>query len=501
MKTIKIVLSSGIAMLSAVGMAQKTPNVIIVLADDLGYNDPSCYGNKDYTTPNIDRMATEGMRFTQGYTPAAVSTPARYGLLTGRYPWRTFLKYGVVSTSPSMIEKDRYTIGKLFQEYGYRTACIGKWHLGFNEEKEGKGNARFLDFNKPITVGPNQLGFDYSFILPVGHFAPPIIYIENDRILGYDPNDPFYVKKGGIWDQNVEGGKEALAMVKQEYVNKELFAKTEAFIKKCKDAGKPFFVYLPATVPHVPYHAHPDFQNSGPQGIYGDAIRDLDDSMGKLMDRLKEWGLEENTMIIFTSDNGGVPQRIFDLHYPDAGILHNTTYPLHGNKGDAWEGGTRIPFIVKYPASGSVGKTCDEPVCFTDFLASFASMFGKVLPDNAGEDSFNVMNTLLYGTKLPDRPFVLQGRGGYHALRWGDWKFIDDWRGGDNDPETRAKKNNVPGPKTIPGELFDMKNDFTETKNLYTTHPEKVKEMTDVLNRIRETTNRQVWKELGIKAN
>lgn len=464
------------------------PNVIIVLTDDLGYGTLSCYTNKDFSTPNIDKFSKSGTIFTQAYCAASVSTPSRYGLLTGRYPWRTFLKNNVISDTPSLIEPDRFTLPKLFQSQGYATACIGKWHLGFNTgSRESE-----INYNEPTTIGPNELGFDYFFGLPVGHFYPPLVFMENHNVVGLDKNDPISVNKTKVKANKpvTEGGKSAL--FNPETVEETLFAKSGEFIRAKAIEKKPFFLYLGATIPHDPYIVNPAYKNSGPCGVYGDVIRELDDRFGKLIALLDELKLRDNTIVIFTSDNGGVPP---DTPYLiKEGIHFDPNTPLRGNKGTGWEGGLRIPFIISYPKVVKAGVKNNTPICNTDLMASFASLFNYNLPDDAGEDSFNALPTLLYNQKLPQHPFVLQSRGGVLNLHYGDWKFIPVSGNGDN-----RTKETIKYDTDQPIQLYKISKDICEKENIHISNASKVKEMEGLIDEIKNSSSRKVWEKMGIK--
>ena len=461
------------------------PNVIIVLTDDLGYGTLSCYTNKDFSTPNIDKFSKSGTIFTQAYCAASVSTPSRYGLLTGRYPWRTFLKNNVISDTPSLIEPSRFTLPKLFQTQGYATACIGKWHLGFNNEPRGSE----LNYNKPTSIGPNELGFDYFFGLPVGHFYPPLVFMENHDVVGLDKNDPIRVNKAGK-KPITEGGKAAL--FNPETVEETLFAKSGEFIRAKAIEKKPFFLYLGATIPHDPYIVNPAYKNSGPCGVYGDVIRELDDRFGKLIALLDELKIRDNTIVIFTSDNGGVPS---DSPYlTREGIDFNTNTPLRGNKGTGWEGGLRIPFIISYPNVVKAGIKNNTAFSNTDLMASFAALFNFVLPNDAGEDSFNALPALFYNQKLPQHPFILQSRGGILNLHYGDWKYIPVSGNGDN-----RTKENTKYDTDQPIQLYKISKDISEQENIHAANASKVRKMESLMNEIKNSASRQVWEKMKIK--
>jgi arylsulfatase A len=451
------------------------PNVIIIFTDDLGYGDLECYGNEKLHTPNINKLATEGCLFRHAYVPAAVCTPSRYGLLTGRYPWRTFLKKGVIADSPSLIDPDRYTMADLFKEAGYQTAAIGKWHLGFGDE-EGE-----INYNEPVKPGPNELGFDYFFGLPVGHFYPPFVYMRNHEVVGLDSDDPIRIvrEKGKAFQ---EGGEKA--RIDQGDVSKVIFKEAEMFVSKNK--SRPFFLFLGVTKPHTPFEVHDDFKDSGPLSRYGDVIRETDYRVGQLMHVLDSLELTERTLVIFTSDNGGVSSQ--NGHMIKLGINYNTNYPLRGDKGDVWEGGVRIPFIIRYPEKVKAGITSDHAFCMTDLLASFSTMLEVEMPDSAGVDSYDVLPALLGEGQVPEHPFVLQGRAGTLALRWGEWKYIPDCGNGDWDGLGETIPDDAPSVQ-----LYRITDDISEQHNLYQDFPEKVQEMDELLSKFRKQAGMDIW--------
>lgn len=451
------------------------PNVVIIFTDDLGYGDLECYGNDKISTPNINKLAEEGCLFKDAYVSGAVCTPSRYGLLTGHYAWRTFLKKGVIADSPSLIDPERYTLADLFKDAGYVTAAIGKWHLGFGD------STMVIDYNNPVNPGPNDLGFDYFFGLPVGHFYPPYVYMRNNLVVGLDQNDPIRVikEKGKAFQ---EGGEKA--RYKREEVSEVLFNEARSFIRLNQD--QPFFIYLAVTKPHTPYDCHDDFKNSGALSSYGDVLRETDYRVGQLMQTLDSLNLKENTLVIFTSDNGGVSSD--NGYMKRLGIDHNTNYPLRGNKGDVWEGGVRVPFILRYPGKVEASSTSDQPFCMTDLLASFASLLDIDLPQNAAEDSFDVLSVLMGKDQSEDHPFVLQGRDGTLALRWGDWKYIPIAGNGDWDGIGESIPDDAPSIQ-----LYRINTDLSEQDNVYLKYPEKVKEMDEMLNNFREKTGQELW--------
>ncbi|QHI68752.1 sulfatase family protein [Tichowtungia aerotolerans] len=452
------------------------PNVVLIVADDLGYGDLSCYGGEGrIETPNCDRLAEEGCRFTQAYTAASVCTPARYSLLTGRYPWRTWLKKGVVGNTPALIDPDDFTIADLFKTAGYKTAAIGKWHIGFGDRGQ-----KDLDWNADIPKGPCEIGFDTFFGMPVSHFYPPYVYIENRHVYNLDPADPLsleWPKGGGMPVQH--GG--TAASYKQEEAGRELAQRACDFIvENCHPQTanpKPFFLYYAAIEPHTPFSPHPDYHGKSDAGLYGDFVMQFDDGVGRIFHTLEKQGIAENTIVILTSDNGGIS--VNNGHFKNNNIYYNPNVPLRGDKGDALEGGLRIPFLICWPGTVKPGMVSDEVICQTDLLAAFADLLDTPVPEGAAEDSRNILDALK-GGKAPDEPIVLQSRAGFHALRQGEWIYLDVEHEGDY---TSTGKGGTPG------QLYKLSDDLHQDDNLYARHPERVRSMLRQLNQIRERSS------------
>ena len=447
--------------------AAPPPNVVLIYADDLGYGDLGCYGNERIPTPNCDRLAKEGLRFAQAYTAASVCTPARYSLLTGRYPWRTWLKSSVVGNTPALIDPDTFTMADLFKEAGYATAVIGKWHIGFGN----RGQRDLDDWNVELPKGPRELGFDYFFGMPVSHFYPPYVYIENRRVYNLDPADPLTL----IWpDQpgmpTQKGG--VAALYKQEEAGRELADRACRYIKEKKD--EPFFLYYAAIEPHTPLTPHPDYKGKSKVGDYGDFVFQFDDGVGRILQTLEKNGLAENTIVILTSDNGGVG--VGDGFLQKTAPGYNPNVPLRGDKGDFFEGGLRIPFIIRWPGVVEPNSLSQEVVCQTDLLAAFAELLDVTIPEGAAEDSYNVL-PVLKGGSIPDRPIVLQSRAGFHALSYGDWIYLDGATLGDFNTKTPLVQT--------PGQLYNLADDLHQDTNLYEAYPERVARMKKMLNEIR----------------
>jgi len=442
------------------------PNVILIVADDLGYGDLSCYpGEGRIKTPNCDRLATEGMRFTQAYTAASVCSPARYSLLTGRYPWRTWLKKGVVGNTPALIQPNDFTMANLFRSAGYKTAAIGKWHIGFGDRDQ-----KDLDWNKEIPKGPCDIGFDYFFGMPVSHFYPPYVYIENRRVYHLDPSDPLrleWPKGGGMPTQH--GGKSAT--YKQEEAGREMAARACRYIEE--NSGSPFFLFYAAIEPHTPFTPHPDYHGKSDAGSYGDFVVQFDDGIGRILQTLEKQGIADNTIVILTSDNGGIEPG--NGYMKKAGISYNPNVPLRGDKGDALEGGLRIPFLIRWPGTVKPGARSEAVICQTDLLAAFADLLKVPVPANAAEDSRNILGALK-GGEAPDKPIVLQSRAGFHALRQGEWIFLDVSHEGDSGST---------GDVGTPGQLYNLVDDLHQDDNLHRKYPERVASMLERMNEIR----------------
>ena len=457
------------------GKANKRPNIIFIMADDMGYGDLGCYNKRSkIPTPNMNRLAKEGVRFTDAHSPSAVCTPTRYGVLTGRYSWRTRLKRGVLNGySPSLIDTKRMTVASLLKQHGYATACIGKWHLGL-------GNAKRTDFSKPLVPGPNALGFDYFFGISASLDMPPYCYIENDRVV----EEPTLMVEAGEAGRDGWWRKGPIAPgFKHVQVLPTLTEKAVAYIDKHagNSTNSPFFMYFALPAPHCPI-APADFVKGRSQaGGYGDYVVEVDWTVGEVVKALKHNGIAENTLIMVTSDNGSpgrtkikrAPYSIIEVygHYPSGN--------LRGIKADIWDGGHREPFVARWPARISAGSTSDELICLTDLLATCAAIVGAKLPGNAGEDSYSILSALL-GKKTDKtiREAVVHHSGsGMFAIRQGNWKLIlGRGSGGFTKPSRVKPKQGEPQ-----GQLYDLDKDPAEKNNLWAQHPPIVQRLTDLL--------------------
>ena len=485
--------------------ARKLPNIVYIMADDLGYNDLSCQGATKVTTPGIDRLAKEGMRFTDAHDPAALCSPSRYGVLTGRYPWRRNSQNTWASAGAALlIEDGRMTTASLLKQAGYTTGIVGKWHLGFGTKENP------VDWNGDLKPGPLEVGFDYFFGDVSNRWG---CYVENHRIVGLDPKDPIRKSKG----EGVTGGKAAFTM-KHEDNATVLHEKAVAFIEKNKD--KTFYLhYVPNNI-HVPLTPNKRFQGTSQCAVYGDFIMELDWSVGEILATLDRLGLAENTLVIFTSDNGGR----YEMSAVKAGHRCNT--PLNGQKNDIWDGGSRIPFLARWPGHIPAGTKSDQLLCITDMPATFAAVTGQTLPHDAGPDSFDQLPVLLgqapasgTGPNLIVQSGMETWEGNRKkntkreseeelwAVREGKWKLVFGQKSG-NSTGGRWKEgreghgyynfqqlgfvnsNFTPDgklkPGMPPGQLYDLSADLGETQNVYNENPDVVAHLTKLFEQLRD---------------
>lgn len=448
------------------------PNIVMILVDDMGYGDLGCYnaGSK-IPTPHIDGLAKAGLKFTDAHAAGSVCHPSRYGLMTGQFPYRANVgKWRTEAT----IAKDRLTVGKLLQKQGYRTAMVGKWHLGFDED----------GYDKPLPGGPADRGFDTYFGIRASTDIPPYFYIRGreavmpptekigdnfSEVEGWNRIQGAFWRAGGIApDLKLE---EVLPRFTDEAV------KVIANHEKEGD-GKPLFMYLAYPAPHTPWLPSEEFVGKSGAGMYGDFMVMVDAMVGRVLKQLEKSGMSGETMVIFSSDNGPV---WYDKDVKRFG--HDSVGGLRGMKGDAYEGGHRMPFIVRWPGKVKGGRVSDEVICFTDMLATFAALTGYELGEDDGPDSFNALPVILgkgKGERVRES-LVLQSSGGVYHVRMGDWKLIDNLgSGGFTRPGKVKPKQGEPK-----GQLFNLKDDVVETKNVYAAHPEVVAKLMGEIERVR----------------
>ena len=460
--------------LSAGHSTTKKPNIIFIMADDMGYGDLSCYGATKINTPNIDALAADGIRFTDAHSPSAVCTPTRYGVLTGRYCWRSRLKRGVLGGySPLLIDTNRMTVASLLKQHGYATACIGKWHLGLGDNKR-------TDYDKPLRPGPNDLGFDYFFGIPASLDMTPYCYVENDHPV-VKPTETIEAGKAnedGWWRAGAiaSGFKHVEVLPK---LTEKAVEYIDAHAKKTPE--KPFFMYFPLPAPHCPIAPADFVKGKSKAGGYGDFVVEVDWTVGQVMKCLGRNNFTENTLIIVTSDNGS-PARTKVKRAPYSMIEVYGHYPngkLRGIKADCWDGGHREPFVARWPGKIPKGATSDELVCLTDLMATCAAIVGAELPHNAGEDSYNILPALL-GQKRskPIREAIVHhSLSGMFSIRQGKWKLIlGRGSGGFSKPKTIKPKPGEPK-----GQLYNLKDDPAEADNLWAQRQDVVNHLTKLL--------------------
>jgi len=447
------------------------PNIIYILADDLGIGDVSVF-NKDSKihTKNIDALAAEGLRFTDAHSGSAVCTPTRYGILTGRYAWRTRLQNGVLwGYDTALIARDRYTVANLFKNNGYSTACIGKWHLGLGWQKDKSDQ---VDLSKPLSTGPNSAGFEYSYIISASLDIPPYVYIENQRISTNKIENIKENKGAGFWREGAIGQGQKHADVLDDFTNKAI----TYIYDRANNQAKPFFLYLPLTAPHTPILPTSEFEGKSGINPYADFVLKTDAVLGKIQAALQQTGLDKNTIIVFTSDNGASPMSDFKTleskgHFVSAGF--------RGAKADIYEGGHRIPFIIKWPGKVAPNTVSSQTISLTDFMATAATILGTKLSDQQAEDSYSLLPILLNKPGEFKRESIIHHSiDGNFAIRKGDYKLIlARGSGGWSAPtESDATKLKLP-----PVQLYNLKTDMKEQYNLAVSMPSVVSELTELL--------------------
>lgn len=460
------------------------PNVVVVNADDMGYGDVGCYNpDSKIPTPNVDRIAADGVRFTDAHSSSAVCTPSRYSLLTGRYCWRTRLQEGViVDYEEPLIDADRLTLGGMLQDQGYATACTGKWHLGMNwprrdeaADADGPLTSEQVDFTRPIEDGPTDRGFDYFFGIRASLDMPPYCFVEDDHTVGVPT-----VEKEPKHDQQRDG-----PMVpgwRDEEVGPRITEQATNFLTGhvASNPDQPFFLYVPTSAPHRPCTPPAFIEGRSDAGPRGDMVAQVDWTVGQIDATLEALGVREDTLFVVTSDNGA---RATCFDGRDYG--HRSNGDLRGQKSDIWDGGHRGPFVARWPAAIEAGRTCDETICHTDLLATVAELAGASVPADAGEDSYDVTPALLGETY--DGPIreatVHHSVFGHFAVRRGPWKLIPELgSGGFTDPE-----HPDPEPGGPEGQLYDLDADPQETDNLWSERRDVVEELTGLLATYQET--------------
>jgi len=463
--------------------ASSLPNIIFIMADDMGYGDIRALnpGSK-IKTPNMDRIAEEGMYFSDAHSPSAVCTPTRYGVLTGRYCFRTRLQSGVlVGHSPSLIEPGKLTVASLLKQSGYATGCVGKWHLGLDFRKKdpdlplitgGDWNitsSENVDYSSQVNGGPCDHGFDYSFILPSSLDIQPYLFISNHKVVEPEIEQIEGVREGRGLFWRYGDASRGFDLWK---VLPVLTDKAIGFIRAHhkENPGQPFFLYFPLTAPHTPWVPTDEFKGDSEAGDYGDFVTQVDHTIGRVLALIDSLHMEDNTLIMVSSDNGS-HWKPDDIEQYD----HMANHIYRGMKSDIWEGGHRVPFLVRWPGKVQAGTSGDQLVCLTDLMSTVAELTGQELDWNAGEDSYSFLPALTGGEATSDvrDNLVVQSVSGKYSIRKDSWKLLlckgsGGWSssGAEGDPE---------------GSLYNLADDPGETNNLYLDHPEKVEELTNLL--------------------
>ena len=488
--------------LSPLSTLAETPNIVLIYCDDVGYGDVSCYGATAITTPGIDRIAAEGLRFTDGHCPSATCTPSRYAMLTGEYAWRRKGTGIAKGDANAIIKPGTETIASLLKSAGYHTAVVGKWHLGLGEGK--------VNWNTAIKPGPLEIGFDYSFLIPATGDRVPCVYVENHDVVGRDPNDPIEVSFGakvgdeptgldhpellkmkwhhghnstiinGISRIGFMSGGKAARWVDEDMAD-VITKKALAFVDKHVDERKddPFFLFFSYHDIHVPRVPHKRFVGATELGPRGDAMVQLDWCTGEILNALEKHGLSDNTLVIFSSDNGPV---LNDGYYDDAAEkngTHKPAGPFRGGKYSNFEGGTRVPFIVRWPGKVKAGTESDALVCQVDLMASFAELTAQTLSDDAGPDSLDTLDAFL-GESDTGRDHLVEHAKAL-ALRQVNWKLIETSKGPRVNATTSTELGNAER-----AQLYNLSDDIGEKKNVAKQHPERVQAMLAKLKQLRE---------------
>lgn len=454
-------------------MSSKRPNVVFILADDMGYGDVSCLNPAGkIRTPCLDRLAGAGMAFCDAHASSAVCTPSRYSLLTGRYNWRSWLKEGVTfGYDRPVIEAGRMTVASFLKSHGYATACFGKWHLGWSWQRENGSADSPVDFSQAITDGPTARGFDSFFGISASLDMPPYVYVENDRATAIPDRDTPGCSGKAFWRE----GPIAPDFEHAE-VLPTLCRRAVQWLEKQAAGAQPFFLYFPLPAPHTPILPAEPFRGCSGTNAYGDFCLQVDAVVGEIADSIDRLGLRDNTVLIFASDNGCAPMA--DLQEL-AAAGHFPSYHFRGHKADIYEGGHRVPLIVRWPDTIAPGQRCDDTVCLVDLLATCADILGEKLPADAGEDS--VSNLPLWRGLPLDRSLreatVHHSIDGSFSIRKGRWKLeMCPGSGGWSSPRPGKECEGLP-----PMQLYDLQDDVGERRNRLAEYPEVVADLQDLL--------------------
>lgn len=475
-KTVIILLVSA-GLISCSANHPPLPNIVIILADDMGYGDVQSFNpDSEIPTPHLNKLSEEGIMFMDAHTPSSICTPTRYGLLTGRYCWRSSLKRGVLKGySPPLIEEDRATIATYLKGKGYQTGIVGKWHLGLGFQKESREtdeSENSFDLTKTLYSSPNNYGFDFSYVLPASLDFEPYVYVRNYEVTDTEFDSVSTTRFPHFWRKGIKSRS-----LEFHQVLDDLLVEAKGFIIREAESKEPFFLYFPLTAPHVPVIPTEKFRGVSGKGPYGDFISQVDWTAGEIFSLLEKLEIEKNTLVIFTSDNGSAMRRVNSSTEPDHVSderlkfynfnMHQANGPLRGIKGDTYEGGHRVPFIVRWPAKFSGGQSVNETICLTDIFASIVEVSGGEMPGGSAEDSYSFYPIISGESTYGQRPPVIHHSGGkgMYAIRKEQWKLIlGDGSG------ARTKPVGVPFQQ--PFQLYNMESDIAERRNLIDQEPE-----------------------------
>ncbi len=449
--------------------ADDRPNIVVILADDLGYGDVEpLNADSAIPTPHFTRLAQEGMTFVDAHTPSSVCTPTRYGLLAGRYCWRTRLTSGVLNGyGEPLIDDETITMPEHLVDCGYATGIVGKWHLGLGFARDGEQ----FDFSRTVSNHPGQHGFFDSFVIPASLDFPPYVFVENGELTQF----PELTQEALRFPRFVREGERSADFDFENCLD-DLVTQASGYIEDHADGDKPFFLYFPLTAPHKPVWPHSRFAGQSALGPYGDFVMQVDATVGAVLQALDDAGIADSTLVIVTSDNGSFNFRLDDSSVPDhvddesiqayRADRHRSNGPWRGTKADIWEGGHRVPFFVRWPGHVEPGSQCDETICLTDIFATLGAIIGEPLPYGAGPDSFD-FSGLLRGEELatPRAPVIHHSVAGMFAIRQGPWKLVlGNGSGGREQPRGM--------PFERPYALFNLDEDPAEAQNVIDRYPD-----------------------------
>ena len=477
----RFALFAAVGLVSVAGaLAQQKPNVVLIMADDLGTGDVGCYGSEKIKTPNIDRLAAQGMRFTDAHSTGAVCTPSRYAVLSGRYYWGGW--------NGELLMRDEWTLlPEALRDNGYATGYFGKWHLGWGEDFEGRKHRSDIDWNSTLPAGVLECGFDFYFGTPFTHNESPSLFVLNRKVIGLDPNDPISIigpkEPGGAPFGKSIGGKKAHEARPEDRVDLMVTHQAKKWIKQNSD--KPFFANVALVAPHVPLSPGKEFLGKSGLGVYGDFVEQMDWCVGQILQTLEECGVADNTIVIFTSDNGAV------VHIEPLGQGHRSNLDWLGQKTDVWEGGVRVPFVVRWPGKVKAGTTCDALLSLADISKTVWEAAGVSPANDTALNSVSQLPLWLDPDAKPVRTEMMHLGFGY-ALRSGDWVYIPrqgscgvttqfpSWglrlpeMGQTNSDVDETGRLKADAPET---QLYNLKTDPSQTRNVINEYPEKATEM------------------------